>query len=357
MNFFIADVQEGFGAFVAFYLASLKWSQESVGLMLTIGRIASAVALVPGGVLTDAVRSKRMLVAAGIIMIGAAALILALHPTFLFVVAAEVLHGATAGIVTPAIAAISLGIVGRQKMSCRIGRNHRYDAAGNAVTAGVMGTLANYVGKSSIFLAAAGLTLPALVALRFVRQDEINYDRARNAGRDQEGRLKLASLLAVTKNRQLLWFACGAVLFQLADASMLALAVEAIGHGKSAQSSLLTSAMIVVPQAVVAVLAPWVGYLSEIWGRKPVLLLSFGVQILRAVLFGFISSSVLLIAVQALDGVSGAIRTVLTTVIVTDLTTGTGRFNAARGAVGLLISVAGSVIPAREKADSKTASL
>ena len=47
--------------------------------------------------------------------------------------------------------------------------------------------------------------------------------------------------------------------------------------------------------------------------------------------------------VQTLDGVSGAVRTVLTTVIVTDLTTGTGRFNIARGGVGLVISLAASI--------------
>lgn len=343
MNFFIADVQEGFGAFVAFYLADLKWSQESIGLMLTIGRIASAASLIPGGALADAVRQKRILVAAGIIMIAAAALIFALHPTFMFVLIAEVLHGLTAGVMTPAIAAISLGIVGQRAMSGRVGRNHRFDAAGNALTAAIMGALGSYVGHSTIFLAAAGLTLPALVALAFVRGEEIDHDRARNAGKDQEGRPTLQGLTGLLKNRQLLWFACSAALFQLADASMLALAVENIGRGNSRLGSLMTSAMIVAPQLVVAVLAPWIGYLSELWGRKPLLLASFVVQIIRAVLFVFVSNSVLLIAIQTLDGISGAIRTVLTIVIVADLTTGTGRFNLANGAVALVFTIAASV--------------
>ncbi len=88
---------------------------------------------------------------------------------------------------------------------------------------------------------------------------------------------------------------------------------------------------------------PWVGYLSELWGRKPLLVASFVVQIVRAMFFGFVSSSTLLIAVQLLDGISGAVRTVLITVIVTDLTTGTGRFNVARGAIGLAVAIAASV--------------
>jgi MFS family permease len=121
------------------------------------------------------------------------------------------------------------------------------------------------------------------------------------------------------------------------------LAVESIGRANSSQSSLITSGLIVAPQVVVAILAPWTGYFSELWGRKPVLLVSFAVQIARAALFGFIDNSLLLIAVQTLDGVSGAIRTVLTTTIVADLTTGTGRFNTALGAVGLVIAVAASI--------------
>ena len=43
--------------------------------------------------------------------------------------------------------------------------------------------------------------------------------------------------------------------------------------------------MIVAPQVVVALLAPWIGYFSELWGRKPILLVSFAVQIARAVLY------------------------------------------------------------------------
>jgi MFS family permease len=295
------------------------------------------------GALVDAVRWKRLLVAAGIVMIATAASALALHPTFLFVAFAEVLHGLTAGLITPAIAAISLGLVGRRAMSCRIGRNYGFSAAGNALTAAAMGALGSYVGRSSIFLAAAGLTVPALVALGFVRKEEIDHDRARNAGRDQDGRTTLQGLSILFENRQLLWFALSAALFQLADASMLTLAVEDIGRAGSTESSGMTAALIVAPQIVVALLAPWVGYFSELWGRRPLLLASFAVQIVRAVLFMLVADPLVLIAVQTLDGISGAARTVLITVIVTDLTTGTGRFNLARGAIGLVATIAAAI--------------
>lgn len=342
VNFFVADVEEGFGGFVAFYLADLKWQQESIGWVLTAGRITSAVFLFAGGALSDAVRWKRALVVAGIVLMAAAAVILALHPTFVSVLLAEVLQGAGGGVLTPAIAAISLGLVGRRAMSRRVGLNRRFNAAGSALTAAAMGTLGGILGKATIFLTAAGLAVPALVALAFVRKDEIDYDRARNAAKD-DGRPTLQGFSILIKNRQLLWFTCGAALFQLANASMLVIAVEGMGRTNTAHSSLITSAMILVPQIVVVVLAPSVGYFSELWGRRPVLVLSFAVQIVRAALLGFVDNPMWLIAVQMLDGISGAVLTVMTTVVVADLTTGTGRFNVTSGMVGLVTAVAASV--------------
>jgi MFS family permease len=342
MNFFTADVQTGFGAFVSFYLANLRWSQEDVGFALTLGRLSGVIGLIPAGALTDAIRSKRGLAAAGLFMIAIAALILALHPTFVFVLIAEVLHGLTAGILGPAIAAISLGLVGRRAMSLRVGRNHRYDAAGNALTAAAMGLLGKYLALKAIFVMAATLTLPALIALGRIRGDEIDYDRARNAGKGEKGP-SVQGIMALRKNPNLLWFAGCLALFQLADASMLPLVSERLGQSSLAANPLLLSGLIIAPQLVVSVFAPWVGYFSELWGRKPLLLIGFSLEIIRGVMFAFVTDSFLLIAVQILDGVSGAFVSVLTVVIITDLTAGTGRFNLARGGVGMITGVAASV--------------
>jgi len=124
---------------------------------------------------------------------------------------------------------------------------------------------------------------------------------------------------------------------------MLTLAVEGVGRAKAIGGSAVTAAMVVAPQLVVALLAPWVGYLSEVWGRRKLLVISFAVEIVRALLFVVLSDTTLLIASQALDGIAGATRTVLFTVIITDLTTGTGRFNLALGSIGLVAAVAAAV--------------
>jgi MFS family permease len=342
MNFFLADVQTAFGAFVAFYLADLGWTKDQVGLALTVGTLAAVISQIPGGALVDALRWKRALAAIGISMLCASALILALIPRGGLVFLAELLHGLTAGIVTPTIAAISLGLVGRRAMSVRTGRNYRFNAAGNALTAGLMGLAGQYFAKSAIFFGAAALCVPALIALSRIRADEIDYARARNAGRGRQAQ-SYSRIFDLGKNHNLYIFAACVFLFQLADASLLPVIGQNLAQSKAEYASLLMAGLIVVPQIVVALLSPWVGYHSEKWGRKPLLLLGFGLEIVRVVLFAFSADASILLIAQVLGGISAAAVTVLTVLVITDLTTGTGRFNLVRGSVGTLLAIAASI--------------
>ncbi len=342
MNFFLADVQTGFGTFVAFYLAHLGWSERSVGLALTLGGIAGVVSQVPGGALADAVPWKRGLIAIGILMIGGAALILALAPTYSMVLFASLLQGSTAGIITPAIGAISLGLVGRRAMSLRTGRNYRYAAGGHAATAAVMGLVGAYIAMSAIFLAAASLCIPALIALGVIRADEIDYARARNAAVGARAH-EVGRVVDLLKNHRLVLFTAALMLFQLADASMLPLIGENLATTIPTQAPLWLSGLIIVPQIVVAMFAPWVGYHSEQRGRRPLLLIGFAAEPIRAALLAFTNAYAFLVVAQLLSGITGAVIGVLTTLVIADLTAGTGRFNLAQGAVGAAIGIAASL--------------
>src|SRR5262249_11110774 len=106
--------------------------------------------------------------------------------------------------------------------------------------------------------------------------------------------------------------------------------------------SLWMSVLIMIPQVVVALFAPWVGYHSERKGRRPLLLVAFAIEPVRALLMAFTSGYEFLILGQLLNGISGAVIGVLTVIVVTDLTAGTGRFNLAQGAVGALSGLAAS---------------
>ncbi len=341
-NFFIADVQTGFGTFVAFYLAGLGWSQESVGFALSLSGFAGVLSQVPGGALADAAPWKRGLVATGVTMICGSALILALAPTPAMVFAAQLLQGLSGGFITPAIAAISLGLVGRSTMSLRTGRNFRFAAAGTVLTAATLGLMGSLVSARAIFFFAAALCAPALIALSLIRSEEIDLARARNAATGEHAG-KLHRVIDLAKNRSLLLFAGCLVLFQFANASLLPLVSEDLAASGGATGSIRIAGLIVGPQIIVAALAPWAGYHSERHGRKPLLLIGIGVVAVRAVLFAFVTDYPLIIAIQLLDGISGSIIGVMTVLVITDLTAGTGRFNLAQGVIGAMMGLAASL--------------
>ena len=132
-------------------------------------------------------------------------------------------------------------------------------------------------------------------------------------------------------------------MFQMANASMLPLAGEALAYSKEALSSLIVSALIMVPQLIVAIMAPWAGRWANTWGRRPLLLVGFAALPIRALVFSWTTNPTILIAAQILDGVSGTMLGVLTALIVADLTRGTGRFNLAQGFVGTMSGIGASL--------------
>jgi MFS family permease len=105
LNFFLANVQTGFGPFIASYLTANKWTQGEIGVALSVGTATAMLSQVPAGALIDALRNKKGAGAAAIIAIAACALLLAASPTLLPVLAAEVFHGFASCMLTPAIAA------------------------------------------------------------------------------------------------------------------------------------------------------------------------------------------------------------------------------------------------------------
>jgi MFS family permease len=181
-----------------------------------------------------------------------------------------------------------------------------------------------------------------LIALAMIRPNEIDNARARNAASGKHGH-EIGRVTDLLKNHRLILFTAALVLFQLADASMLPLIGENLATTIPTESSIWMSGLIIVPQIVVAAFAPWVGYHSEKRGRKPLLLIGFAAEPVRAALLAFTSGYAFLVIAQLLSGVTGAIIGVLTVLVITDLTAGTGRFNLAQGAVGAAIGIAASV--------------
>ncbi len=242
LNFFIADVETAFGPFIALYLTQNGWSQGNIGAAISVNSAIGLAVQTPGGWLIDQIHEKRLVLAGGLICIACGSLAVGLFPSRLPVMLAEALYGSAGGIVRTSLAAVALGLVGHRSLHTRTGRNHRYRSLGNALTAAAMGVLGQYVSLRSPFFIAAGLCLPAGVALAMIRGREIDYARARQAvGRQQQRAARWRELL---RNRPLLVFAASLLLFQFANASMLPLASERLSaHGEPA-SELVTSGLV-----------------------------------------------------------------------------------------------------------------
>jgi MFS family permease len=173
LNFFVANVQTGFGPFIAVYLTENRWTTAEVGFALTIGTTCSLVSQIPAGAIVDALRDKRRAVWVGILSISGTALMYALSPTQISVYLAEVLHGLASSVIGPAIAAVTMTLVGQAAFSERIGRNARFAAIGNGLAAGAMGAAGSLISASSVFWLTAALCVPAIVALRMISPETV----------------------------------------------------------------------------------------------------------------------------------------------------------------------------------------
>ena len=119
------------------------------------------------------------------------------------------------------------------------------------------------------------------------------------------------SVFHLLRQRPLLIFAGGVLLFQLANAAMLPLMAGVVTMRSSQWAPVLIAACIIVPQAIVALTSPSVGRKAQVWGRRPLLLLAFGALAIRGLLFAVVKDPFLLVAVQVFDGITAAVLSVM----------------------------------------------
>jgi MFS family permease len=343
LNFFLAALLMGFGPFVAVKLADRGWVPASIGLVLSASGIAGLLTQVAAGELIDITRSKRMLVGMATTAITSGVLIFGLRPDFPSVFAAALIQGTAGSLLGPGVAAISLGLVGQEGLAERLGRNQRFASIGGLTAAGIMGVIGYLLSTADIFLVTAAFGVPVILALVRIRADDIHFGRSCCAADHHATHPQRVSRTVLFKDHRVLTFASCLFLFQVANASILPLIGETLVHAEGRWSSPVTSALIVAPQLIVGLLAPWVGRTANTWGRRPLLFIGLGVVPVRAAFFALTVDPALLVVIQMLDGLSGATLGVLTTLVISDLAKGTGRFNLAQGFVGTLSGIGASL--------------
>ncbi|WP_426619786.1 MFS transporter [Pseudomonas rustica] len=341
LNFFLADVRDGLGPYLAIYLLAVHhWDPASIGLVMTIAGIAALVTQTPAGALVDNTRRKRAIIAIAALLVTGSCLLLPFVTSFSLVALTQALSAVAASIFAPAISAITLGITGPRAFTRRTGRNETFNHAGNACAALLAGVFAYLFGPVAVFYLMAAMAIASVIAVSFVSPKAIDHDVARGLDPGGAGHgTQPSGLTVLLKNRPLLLFAICCALFHLANAAMLPLVSQKLAQANLQMATPLTSACIVAAQLVMVPVALLVGAKADVWGRKPLLLAGFMILPLRGVLYILSDDPYWLVAVQLLDGIGAGIFGALFPVVVKDLTLGTGHFNVSLGALSTVFGL------------------
>lgn len=335
-NFFLADVRDGLGPYLAVYLLTEQhWDEARIGLVMSVATIAGIVAQTPAGALVDAMRAKRRMMVIAAIMVTLASLSLPLFPSFLPVAISQGIAQAASVIFPPAIAAVSLGIFGHAAFTRRIGRNETFNHAGNAVAAALAGISAYWFGPTVVFYLLGAMAIASLLSILAIPAAAIDHDLARglhDAGADAH-RDTPSGIAVLLTCRPLLVFAVCVLLFHLSNAAMLPLVGQKLALQDKNMGTSLMSACIVAAQIVMVPFAMLVGAMADRWGHKRFFLAALLILPIRGALYTLSDNPFWLVGVQLLDGVGAGIFGAIFPVIVADLMRNTGRFNVAQGAV------------------------
>ena len=335
-NFFLADVRDGLGPYLAVYLLTEQhWNEARIGIVMSVATIAGIAAQTPAGALVDATRAKRLVMIVSAVLVTLASLSLPLFPSFLPVAISQGIAQAAAVVFPPAIAAVSLGIFGHAAFTRRIGRNETFNHAGNAVAAAIAGLSAYWFGPTVVFYLLSAMAIASLVSILAIPEQAIDHDRARGL-HDADGdvqREQPSGLGVLLTCRPLLVFAICVLLFHLSNAAMLPLVGQKLALQDKNIGTSLMSACIVAAQIVMVPFAMLVGARADSWGHKRFFLAALLVLPVRGALYTLSDHPFWLVGVQLLDGVGAGIFGAIFPVIVADLMRNTGRFNVAQGAV------------------------
>jgi len=339
-NFFLADVRDGLGPYLAVYLLTeQKWDEAHIGILMSVATIAGIFAQTPAGALVDATRAKRLVMVGAALIVTLASLLLPLFPSFWPVAISQGIAHAAGVIFPPAIAAVSLGVVGHRAFTARIGRNEGFNHAGNAVAAAIAGGAAYKFGPQVVFYLLALMSAASLVSVLAIPERAIDHDLARglqHAGELTEvkqDRDRPSGLDILLTCRPLLIFAICVMLFHLSNAAMLPLVGQKLALQDKNLGTSLMSACIVAAQLVMVPMAMLVGARADAWGHKRLFLLALLALPIRGALYTLSDNKAWLVGVQLLDGIGAGIFGAIFPVIVADLMRNTGRFNVAQGAV------------------------
>lgn len=342
LNFLSADVRNLFGPFINVYLVTSRhWTQTDVGFVTTASGLVGIALQTPIGAAIDVTRAKRAIIVATMAAMAVAALIIVAKPTFWRMAAATSILELAGDAFVPAVAALTLGLVAKDALARRLGRNSAFDHGGNIAIALVAGGVGYLFSQRVVFLLVplfAALTSAAVLA---IPPGAIDQRRARNLGPDDDGAAHDYGVLF--RIPSLMIFAACALLFNFANTPLLPLVGQKLALQFPKESTAMLSFCMVGAQGVMAPIAILVGRNADRLGRRPIFLIAFAALPIRAALYTLSDNAFWLLSLQLLDGVSAGIYEALTPLLIADVMRGTGRYNLAQGAVATAQRAGGAI--------------
>ena len=304
VNFLLADVRGGLGAYVIVYLVTrAHWSQATVGAVLTVSGLTGIMLHPSVGALIDNIRAKRALLIVATLVLSVCGLAVVWAPTLPVVLAADIAMAVLGGVFAPVVAAMTVGLCDSDALPARLGRNAVFDRSGNvfmAVVVGILGTIFSEAAPFYLLPVFAALTIGAVLS---IPARAIDHDRARGlAAEDVGAASRPEGWRMLLRSRPLVVFAAAAAIFSFANAPLLQLVAQKLALAHPGYETGLTSAAIIVTQLATIPMALLAARANAL-GRRPLLIVAFAAVPLRSLLCASFDNPSWLLGVQLLDGV------------------------------------------------------
>ncbi|WP_132254623.1 MFS transporter [Methylobacterium segetis] len=344
INVFIGDIQGGLGPFLGTWLAETgSWSPARIGFVTTLVGVGTLFLSGPFGALVDRLGRPRLLICAACAAILAGTLLLLPARAFATVFAAQFIAAAGGTLLLPAVTALTLGIVGKDRFPQQQGRNQAYNHVGILIAAGLISVGTPSLGPAVAFWVLGVMAVLAIVATATTPGHCYNERRAVGWKEDDpDDHPARAGTRSVLSNRKLMVLALALALFNLGNGGMLTLLGQKLVATADDATS-WTARYVMVAQLVMIPVALFAGSLADKRGRRKLLLVAIAVLPVRAALSGFIDDPLWLISAEILDGVASGIVGVAVPVVVADLTWGSGRTQTALGTVNAVQGIGGAL--------------
>ncbi len=342
LNFFLADVRGGIGAYVGvLLLTQAQWTQAEIGAVFTVSGIVGILAHPAVGAFIDQTRAKRALLISGAFVLAACGLAIVFAPYAPVVFLADVIMAVLGGVFAPTVAAVTLGLTETDALPKRLGRNAAFDRAGNVFIAALFGLVGVTMSQKAPFFLAPVFAVMATLAALSIPGDAINHDRARGLEQGAPP-ASLSDWRVLLAYRDLLIFTTAAALFHFANAPMLPLVAQRLALAKPGLESGVTALAVIIAQ-LATIAMTFLLARANVIGRRPLLILAFAALPLRGALCAVADEPGWLLAAQILDGVGAGFLEALLPLVLADIMRGSAHYSLARGFVGAVQGFGGSL--------------